>query len=54
MICKGYIEGEKQKLDIVLEYSIAYSKELLLILIKINKGILIEDETENELPLYPY
>ena len=51
---EGYIRGEKQKLDIMSGYSIAYRDGLLPTLIKINKGVLIEDEakTESLLNLY--
>ena len=44
--CSRYISRESQKLEIVSEYSITYDERLLLTLIKINKGVLVEDNAE--------
>ena len=53
MLCGRHIEREQKEIEIVSEYSIAHSKGLLTLLIKVNKGVLTYDKEETELLLHP-
>lgn len=52
--CKGHISKEQKKMNIVSGYAIAYGEGLLPALIKVNEGMLNEEDGETKSLFHPY